>query len=123
MCFWSDYHKKQNTIAALQKKAMEKNPDEFYHKMINSKLEVRAAKRHPVWPLIRGSLLTDMCTSRFVACCQDGVHVIKKTQEEVEVTEEQKKVMRTQDIKYVEMKRVAEGAVSLFPHTHTHTYI
>uniref|UniRef100_A0AAQ4QAF4 U3 small nucleolar RNA-associated protein 11 n=1 Tax=Gasterosteus aculeatus aculeatus TaxID=481459 RepID=A0AAQ4QAF4_GASAC len=74
-----DYHKKQNTIAALQKKAMEKNPDEFYHKMINSKLE-------------------------------DGVHVIKKTQEEVEVTEEQKKVMRTQDIKYVEMKRVAEGA-------------
>ncbi|XP_008290115.1 putative U3 small nucleolar RNA-associated protein 11 [Stegastes partitus] len=73
-----DYHKKQNTIAALRKKALEKNPDEFYHKMINSQL-------------------------------QDGVHVMKKQDEEVEVTEEQKKVMRTQDIKYVEMKRVAEA--------------
>uniref|UniRef100_A0A3B3W0X0 U3 small nucleolar RNA-associated protein 11 n=1 Tax=Poecilia latipinna TaxID=48699 RepID=A0A3B3W0X0_9TELE len=71
-----DYHKKQNTLAALRKKALEKNPDEFYFKMISSKLE-------------------------------DGVHVMKKTEEEV--TEEQKKVMRTQDIRYVEMKRVAEA--------------
>lgn len=73
-----DYHKKQNTLAALRKKALEKNPDEFYFKMISSQL-------------------------------QDGVHVPKKAKEEVEVTEEQKKVMRTQDIKYVEMKRVAEA--------------
>uniref|UniRef100_A0A1A8GB81 U3 small nucleolar RNA-associated protein 11 n=1 Tax=Nothobranchius korthausae TaxID=1143690 RepID=A0A1A8GB81_9TELE len=71
-----DYHKKQNTLAALRKKALDKNPDEFYFKMISSKLE-------------------------------DGVHMMKK--DEVEVTEEQKKVMRTQDIKYVEMKRVAEA--------------
>ncbi|KAG8009893.1 putative U3 small nucleolar RNA-associated protein 11 [Nibea albiflora] len=73
-----DYHKKQNTLAALRKKALDKNPDEFYFKMINSQL-------------------------------QDGVHAPKKGTEEVEVTEEQKKVMRTQDIKYVEMKRVAEA--------------
>ncbi|KAA8591775.1 hypothetical protein FQN60_017149 [Etheostoma spectabile] len=73
-----DYHKKQNTLAALRKKALDKNPDEFYYNMINSQL-------------------------------QDGVHVAKKNNEEVEVTEEQKKVMRTQDIKYVEMKRVAEA--------------
>lgn len=72
-----DYHKKQNTLAALRKKAQEKNPDEFYFKMISSTL-------------------------------QDGVHIIKKPKEVEEVTEEQKKVMRTQDIKYVEMKRVAE---------------
>ncbi|KAF3692195.1 putative U3 small nucleolar RNA-associated protein 11 [Channa argus] len=73
-----DYHKKQNTLAALRKKALEKNPDEFYFNMISSQL-------------------------------QDGVHVAKKAKDEVEVTEEQKKVMRTQDIKYIEMKRVAEA--------------
>ncbi|TKS82394.1 putative U3 small nucleolar RNA-associated protein 11 [Collichthys lucidus] len=74
-----DYHKKQNTLAALRKKALEKNPDEFYFKMINSQL-------------------------------QDGVHAPKKAKDEVvEATEEQKKMMRTQDIKYVEMKRVAEA--------------
>lgn len=71
-----DYHKKQNTLAALRKKALEKNPDEFYFNMISSKLE-------------------------------DGVHVMKKNEEEV--TEEQKKLMRSQDMKYVEMKRVAEA--------------
>lgn len=47
-------------------------------------------------------------------CRQDGVHVPKKGNQEVEMTEEQKKVMRTQDIRYVEMKRVAEAKVSLF---------
>ncbi|XP_071782747.1 putative U3 small nucleolar RNA-associated protein 11 [Centroberyx gerrardi] len=72
-----DYHKKQNTLAALRKKALDKNPDEFYFNMISSQL-------------------------------QDGVHVAKKAKGEGEVTDEQKKVMRTQDIKYVEMKRVAE---------------
>ncbi|XP_066539896.1 probable U3 small nucleolar RNA-associated protein 11 [Hoplias malabaricus] len=71
-----DYHSKQKTLNALRRKAMDKNPDEFHFKMINSQLK-------------------------------DGVHVIK--QKEEEMTEEQKKVMRTQDIRYVEMKRVAEA--------------
>ncbi|XP_074539873.1 putative U3 small nucleolar RNA-associated protein 11 [Halichoeres trimaculatus] len=73
-----DYHKKQNTLSALRKKALEKNPDEFYFKMVNIQLE-------------------------------DGVHTIKQEAGEPEMTEEQKKVMRTQDIKYVETKRVAEA--------------
>ncbi|XP_062848213.1 probable U3 small nucleolar RNA-associated protein 11 [Trichomycterus rosablanca] len=72
-----DYHRKQKTLNALRKKAMDKNPDEFYYKMINTQLK-------------------------------DGVHVNKPKPEE-EMTEEQKKVMRTQDIGYVEMKRVAEA--------------
>lgn len=51
----------------------------------------------------------------FMTYWQDGVHVAKKPKEEVEVTEEQKKVMRSQDINYVEMKRVAEAKVSVSP--------
>ncbi|NXU58995.1 UTP11 protein, partial [Turnix velox] len=71
-----DYNKKQNVLRALQKKALDKNPDEFYYKMIRSEL-------------------------------RDGVHTIKQPKDEV--TPEQVKLMRTQDIKYVEMKRVAEA--------------
>ncbi|KAJ8340824.1 hypothetical protein SKAU_G00331150 [Synaphobranchus kaupii] len=71
-----NYHKKQNTLTALRKKAQQKNPDEFYYKMVSTQLN-------------------------------DGVHM--KKEEEEEVTDEQKKVMKTQDIKYVEMKRVAEA--------------
>lgn len=44
-CSNSDYHKKQNTIAALKKKALEKNPDEFYFNMISSQLQVRSVSR------------------------------------------------------------------------------
>ncbi|XP_041089803.1 probable U3 small nucleolar RNA-associated protein 11 [Polyodon spathula] len=75
----NDYHSKQNQLRALRRKALEKNPDEFYHKMITNKLK-------------------------------DGVHVLSQSKEEM--TEEQLKVMRTQDIKYVEMKRVAEAKVT-----------
>lgn len=32
-----DYHKKQETIRVLQEKAQNRNPDEFYYKMINTK--------------------------------------------------------------------------------------
>ncbi|XP_077193365.1 putative U3 small nucleolar RNA-associated protein 11 [Paroedura picta] len=71
-----DYHKKQNVLQALRRKAQEKNPDEFYFKMTRVQLE-------------------------------DGVHVIK--QQEEERTLEQQKLMKTQDLKYIEMKRVAEA--------------
>lgn len=37
----SDYHKKQNALRALQKKALDKNPDEFYFKMIRAEVKVR----------------------------------------------------------------------------------
>ncbi|CAL8288413.1 unnamed protein product [Merluccius merluccius] len=73
----NDYHKKQNLLSALRKKALDRNPDEFYFKMISSKME-------------------------------DGEHRANKASWDEEVTEEQRKMMRTQDIKYVEMKRVSD---------------
>ncbi|KAJ3597659.1 hypothetical protein NHX12_001176 [Muraenolepis orangiensis] len=74
----TDYHKKQNVLSALRKKAMDKNPDEFYYKMCSSRLE-------------------------------DGEHRANRESWDVEVTEEQKKMMKTQDIKYVEMKRLQDA--------------
>lgn len=50
-------------------------------------------------------------TSAHSATAQDGVHMLKPKEETM--TEEQKKVMRTQDIRYVEMKRVSEMKVGL----------
>jgi U3 small nucleolar RNA-associated protein 11 len=66
-----DYNKKKKYIKSLQEKARNKNPDEFYYRMINEKLK-------------------------------GGRHVIP--QEEEKFTDDQLKVMKTQDIKYVEMK-------------------
>ncbi|MGH0182186.1 UNVERIFIED_CONTAM: hypothetical protein FKN15_009151, partial [Acipenser sinensis] len=86
----NDYHSKQNQLRALRRKALEKNPDEFYHKMISNKLK-------------------------------DGVHVLSHSKEEM--TEEQLKVMRTQDIKYVEMKRVAEGKELAIQRKHQYTVL
>ena len=39
---FSDYRKKQEYLRALRKKALEKNPDEFYYKMTRVKLQVSA---------------------------------------------------------------------------------
>lgn len=39
--FYRDYQRKQKTIKTLKRKALDKNPDEFYFKMVKTRLEVR----------------------------------------------------------------------------------
>lgn len=71
-----DYSEKRDTIKLLRKRALNKNPEEFYHHMINAKVS------------------------------QNGIHHEKDKSEEH--TRAQIKIMETQDIRYVNMKRVEE---------------
>lgn len=72
-----DYHKKEDAINALKRKAAYRNPDEFYFAMQKTKTE-------------------------------DGVHVARTT-EQNKYTEEELRVMKTQDVKYVQLKAGVEA--------------
>ncbi|KAH3739857.1 probable U3 small nucleolar RNA-associated protein 11 [Dreissena polymorpha] len=71
-----DFQKKRNTLKVLERKALDKNPDEFYFNM------VKTVKK-------------------------EGVHQERESTEP-EHTEEQLKLMCTQDQRYVNMKRSSE---------------
>ncbi|XP_033109673.1 probable U3 small nucleolar RNA-associated protein 11 [Anneissia japonica] len=71
-----DYHKKQDELKRLQQKALNKNPDEFYFKMINSRLE-------------------------------GGVH--HKLKKDRVQNDAQVRMMNTQDLRYVRLKRGVEA--------------
>ncbi|XP_063954700.1 probable U3 small nucleolar RNA-associated protein 11 [Lytechinus pictus] len=71
-----DYHKKQAALKRLRQKARDRNPDEFYYKMISTRMI-------------------------------DGVHTSVKKDEPT--TEEQVKMMETQDLRYVNHKMTVES--------------
>eukprot|EP01138_Halocafeteria_seosinensis_P014972 gb/GECG01015284.1/.p1 GENE.gb/GECG01015284.1/~~gb/GECG01015284.1/.p1 ORF type:complete len:250 (+),score=51.81 gb/GECG01015284.1/:1-750(+) len=70
-----DYHKKQDRIAALKRKAEFRNPDEFYFKMNNTRTE-------------------------------GGVHQVDR--EHAPPSKDMLKVLKTQDIKYVQAKAATD---------------
>lgn len=74
----TSFQEKQATIKALRKRALNKNPDEFYHHMINSKV-------------------------------QDGEHFEVEKPLEDEDSAAQEKLMNSQDVRYVSMKRISEA--------------
>ncbi|XP_030850729.1 probable U3 small nucleolar RNA-associated protein 11 [Strongylocentrotus purpuratus] len=71
-----DYHKKQDALKLLRQKAQDRNPDEFYYKMISTRMI-------------------------------EGVHTRLKKDEPT--TEEQVKMMDTQDLRYVNHKMTVES--------------
>jgi U3 small nucleolar RNA-associated protein 11 len=71
-----DKAEKEETLKILRKRALNKNPDEFYHHMVNSKIT-------------------------------SGEHFEKDKEEDL--TTDQIKLMKTQDKKYISMKRTIEG--------------
>ncbi|XP_055587111.1 probable U3 small nucleolar RNA-associated protein 11 [Uranotaenia lowii] len=74
-----DQHEKDATLRLLRKRALNRNPDEFYHHMINSRVE-------------------------------QGVHrELDKTDAADEHSPAQIRLMETQDLKYINMKRTMEA--------------
>ena len=71
-----DFHKKEDAIKVLKRKAAERNPDEFYFAMEKKKT-------------------------------RDGVHE-ERTTEQNKYTEDELKLMKTQDLRYVSLKAQTE---------------
>ena len=71
-----DFHKKEDAVNKLKRKAAERNPDEFYFAMENKRTK-------------------------------EGVHE-ERTTVQNKYTEEELKLMKTQDVKYVSMKAQQE---------------
>ncbi len=69
------YQKKKKALKALHEKARNRNPDEFYYKMVNTSLK-------------------------------EGKHIVE--QEEEECTNDQLTLLKTRDLKYIQMKVASE---------------
>jgi len=76
------FKNKEKQLKALQKKAKERNPDEFYFDMINNQMK-------------------------------DGVHYVKNAHE-VTTTDAQEKLLKTQDLRYLNLKIQQEEKVKNF---------
>ncbi|XP_064382982.1 probable U3 small nucleolar RNA-associated protein 11 [Halichondria panicea] len=71
-----DYHRKQARLKIMHEKARNRNPDEFYYKMVNTQLK-------------------------------NGRHIVSQPEENY--TQEELALMKTQDVKYLDMKLSMEA--------------
>jgi U3 small nucleolar RNA-associated protein 11 len=97
---FSHYAVKKNTIKNMAKLALERNPDEFYFHMINSRLEVKISV-----PL---TWYVEFLFQRLGnnPILQDGEH--HELDEQDQHTPEQLMMMQNQDLKYITLKLTAE---------------
>lgn len=90
---------KRDTLKKLHKFAMDKNQDEYHHHMINSEIRV-SAKR-----------FVSEKYSYSLDIKDDGRHFEKKTKQQEEDSEVQKKLNNIRDLEYVKYKLYAENKV------------
>ncbi|KAL6728837.1 hypothetical protein Aduo_010572 [Ancylostoma duodenale] len=92
-----DYQEKRDTLKKLHKYAMDKNQDEYHHHMINSEIRVS----------------TKFVSRQSIFIClnvqDDGRHFEKRTKQQEEDSEVQKKLSDIRDLEYVKYKLYAEN--------------
>ena len=83
-----DYNNKKQVLKHLRKKALNKNPDEFYFHMSNSKI-------------VDGGIHRDLLSKKSKSKDGGGTTTNANTADQI-------RLMQTQDYKYVSMRRVME---------------
>lgn len=121
-----DYHEKGETLKLLRKRTLDKNPDEFYFHMVNSRVKdgvscsigkyftlkySRSLSNQFKYSIKFKQCYTNLCynlkVSSHVYFVDTQEHHELEKEEEHSV--EQIKFMQTQDIKYINMKRTMES--------------
>ena len=110
-----DFHRKEKALGALQRKAEERNPDEFYFGMEHSRTRGGVHIKRSVCPDIACTVLTSPTRALSCFAChsgplRSGVGLCSATQAN-KYSQEQLQLMKGQDIKYVALKSQAEAKV------------
>jgi hypothetical protein len=96
-----DFNSKKEKLKDLKRKAEERNPDEYYFRMVKSRTKVRQAAR----------VLRRPCGVTIATCLmQEGIHVVTHSDN---LTADMLKVLKTQDAGYVQTKCSAEEKVRI----------
>ena len=97
----SDFQAKRDLLINLKRKILEKNPDEFYFNMAKTQIKVLKIRKN----IINSKHIVYLCIH-----FQDGVHKLRNPF--VEFTEDELKLMKTQDKNYIKFHQQMESKVN-----------
>lgn len=118
-----NYHDKEKRIGFLKRKAANRNPDEFYHKMQSSSTRVGgpAGGRGGEGERAEASTAASVHGCRWLrarlpparASPQDGKHAAQS--ERPKLTGDMLQLLKTQDLAYIQAKKSSEDHVRVWP--------